>query len=39
VTPVGYGATQAYVAAGAARDIADRIAAGLTAPAREPYAR
>ncbi|MDG4823760.1 Fic family protein [Asanoa sp. WMMD1127] len=39
LTAVGYGATLAYVAAGPAREIADQVAAGLTAPAREPYGR
>ncbi len=37
LTPVGYGATLTYVAAGAAREFADEVAARLTAPAREPY--
>ncbi|HTF12877.1 MAG TPA: Fic family protein, partial [Asanoa sp.] len=39
VMSVGYGATLAYIADGAARDIGERVAAELTAPAREPYPR
>ncbi|SNT33058.1 Fic family protein [Asanoa hainanensis] len=39
LTSVGYGATLAYEAAGAAREIANDVAARLTAPAREPYPR
>jgi Fic family protein len=39
ITSLGYGATLAYIADGPARDVTDRIAAGLTAPAREPYPR
>jgi len=37
VEPVGYGATLAYVAAGEARAVGERIAAELTSPATEPY--
>jgi len=39
VMSVGYGATLAYIGDGAARDIGERVAAELTAPAREPYPR
>jgi Fic family protein len=37
VEPVGYGATQYYLAAGEAAELAGAVAASLTAPAREPY--
>jgi Fic family protein len=37
ITPVGYGATLYYVAAGELKQAADEVAASLTAPAQEPY--